>query len=298
MSPRVGIRYEWSDAASVYATISKGYKAGGTSTGNNTEEEGNPAFNVDFDEETLWNYEVGIKSELIERRLRLNASVFFMDWEGLQVEAFRFLTPGDLSSNFEQTVNVDAEGQGAEVELLAAVTDNLTIGGAIGYLDTEITDEPPCDNPSMATCIQITGGFNVTAIGLEMPKAPEVTANVFGEYRWEFGSNQAWVRAEYLHRDSQYSDIEALTNLQTRGPSPNQGLVRVVGDGEFPYKVPSFDVANLRGGVEWERVSITLYVANVSDEEYYTGTQENFGLSGIRLRPHPRTYGAQIGFKF
>ena len=106
------------------------------------------------------------------------------------------------------------------------------------------------------------------------------------------------MRAEYQHRDSQYSDIEALTNLQTRGPSPNQGLVRVVGPNEFPYKVPSFDVFNLRGGVEWERFAVTAYVQNVFGEDYYTGTQENFGLSGIRLKPHPRTFGANLSFKF
>ncbi len=41
--------------------------------------------------------------------------------------------------------------------------------------------------------------------------------------------------------------------------------------------MPSFDVVNLRGGFEWEHAYITLYVANVLDEEYYTGTQENFG---------------------
>ena len=75
--------------------------------------------------------------------MRLNASVFYMDWKNLQVEAFRLLTPGDLSSNFEQTVNVDSEGHGVEVELPAAPTDKFTIGGSIGYLDTEIKDEPP-----------------------------------------------------------------------------------------------------------------------------------------------------------
>jgi iron complex outermembrane receptor protein len=299
VSPRAGFRYAWSDDASIYATVSKGYKAGGTSTGNNTNTPNSDAFSVNFDEETLWNYEIGIKTEFADRRVRLNASLFFLDWDGLQVEAFRFLTPGDLSSNFEQTVNVDAEGTGGEIELLAMPWDNFTFGAAIGYLDTEITDEPACDNTSFGpTCIQITGGFDVTTIGLEIPKAPELTANAFGEYRWSIGSSEAWLRGEYVHRDSQYSDVEALTNLQTRGPSPNQGLVRVVGSDEFPYKVPSFDVANLRGGFEWEHTSITLYVQNVFDEEYYTGTQENFGLSGIRLRPHPRTFGAQVGYKF
>jgi iron complex outermembrane receptor protein len=246
------------------------------------------------------NYEVGIKTEFADRRVRLNASVFFLDWKDLQVEAFRFLTPGDLSSNFEQTVNVDSEAKGAEIELLARASERFTIGGAIGYLDTEITKEPTCDRvvPGRTTCIQITGGYTPTAIGLDMPKAPKITANLFGEYRWPVGANAAWVRGEFMHRDSQYSDIEALTNLQTRGPSPNQGLTRVVGPNEFPYKVPSYDVFNLRGGYEWEKASVTLFVQNVADEEYYTGTQENFGLSGIRLRPHPRTYGANITFKF
>jgi iron complex outermembrane receptor protein len=298
ISPRVGVRYAWSDEGSIYATISKGYKAGGTSTGNDTNNDGAPIA-IPYDDEELWNYEVGIKTEFADRRVRLNASVFFMDWKNLQVEAFRFLTSGDLSSNFEQTVNVDSEATGVEVELLTAPTDRLTLGASVGYIDTEITDEPACDQTTFGpTCIQITGGFAVTAIGLEMPKAPELTANAFGEYRWPIGSNEAWLRAEYVHRDSMYSDIEALTNLQTRGPSPNTGIARVVGDDEFPYKVPSFDVANLRGGFEWEHTSITVYVQNVFDEEYYTGTQENFGLSGIRLRPHPRTFGAQLAYRF
>jgi iron complex outermembrane receptor protein len=110
--------------------------------------------------------------------------------------------------------------------------------------------------------------------------------------------NTGWVRVEYTHRSSQYSDLEALTNQQTLGPSPNQGLTRVVGPDEFPYKVPSFDVVNLRFGYDWERAGFIVYAQNLFDEKYYTGTQENFGLSGIRLRPHPRTLGANVTFKF
>jgi len=39
-------------------------------------------------------------------------------------------------------------------------------------------------------------------------------------------------------------------------------------------------------------------VQNAGDEEYYTGTQENFGISGIRLRPHPRVVGGAVNFNF
>jgi iron complex outermembrane receptor protein len=298
VSPRAGLRFAWSGTGSVYLTVSKGYKAGGASTGNDSNNNSAPLV-LRYKAETLRNYELGIKTEFADRRVRLNASVFYLDWKDLQVEAFRFLTPGDLSSNFEQTVNVDAEGKGAEIELLAQPLQGFTLGAALGYLDTEITDQPECGIPlGPPTCIRITGGFNVNAIGLDMPKSPKHTATMFGEYRWPVGGNSAWVRGEVMHRSSQYSDIEALTNLQTRGPSPNAGLTRVVGPNEFPYKVPAYDVFNLRFGYEGQRTSFTLYAQNLFDEKYYTGTQENFGASGIRLRPHPRTIGGSVSFKF
>ena len=287
-APRIGFRYQANDEWNLYGTISKGYKAGGSSVGNNTNA-GNVPFIVPFDEETLWNYEVGFKSELADRRVRVNGSVFYLEWSDLQLEAFRFLTPGDLSSNFEQTVNVeDAEAFGVELEVVALATDNFTLGGAFGYLDTEITSN---------STAEITGGFVVNLQGLDIPKAPETTLNVFGEYTWELGDNEAWFRAEFIHRDGQYSDVEGLTNAQTRGPSPNSGLVRTL-TSEFPYLSPDFDVVNLRGGYRWENFDVTVYVQNATDEEYYTGTQENFGASGIRLRPHPRTMGVSANLRF
>jgi iron complex outermembrane receptor protein len=294
LTPRFVARYELSDDLSIYGTVSKGYKAGGSSVGNNTNQPGSPAFAVKFDEETLWNYELGFKSELLDNRVRLNGSVFYLEWSDLQMEAFRFLTPGDLSSNFEQTINIeDAEATGIELELQALVTDGLTLSGAIGYLDTEITSD---------TEAQITGGFVVDLEGLELPKAPELSANLAGEYRVPLtiaGCDcEGWVRLEYVHRDGQYSDIEGLTNKQTRGPSPNAGLVREMPYGEFPYLSPDFDVWNLRAGLDLASWSLAVYAQNLGDEEYYTGTQENFGVSGIRLRPHPQIFGGSIAYRF
>ena len=290
LTPRFVANYHVNDDFSVYGTISKGYKAGGNSVGNNTNQPGSPAFVVPFNEETLWNYELGFKSEFMDNRLRLNASVFYLQWSDLQMESFRFLTPGDLSSNFEQTINIeDAEAMGAEFELLAAITDNFTLSGSLGLLDTEMTSD---------TTAQLTGGFFVDLKGLDLPKAPDLTASLAGEYRWTLGNNEAWLRLEYMHRSSQYSDIEGLTNLQTRGPSPNSGVVREMPYGEFPYKAPAFDLFNLRAGYLLENWAFNVYVQNLFEEKYYTGTQENFGWSGIRLRPHPRIIGGSISYKF
>ena len=62
--------------------------------------------------------------------------------------------------------------------------------------------------------------------GLELPKAPELTFNLALDYRFDVGGNDAWIRGEFIHRDGQFSDVEALTYLQTDGPSPNSGLAR------------------------------------------------------------------------
>jgi iron complex outermembrane receptor protein len=282
-APRLAVTYAASDNVNIYGVISKGYKAGGNSVGNNTNQPGEPAFSVSFEPETLINYEVGVKSELLDRRLRLNATAFFLQWEDLQVEAFRFLTPGDLSSNFEQAVNIEeAEALGLEVEFVALLSDSLTVGGSFGLLDTEITSD---------STAEITGGATVNLKGLVIPKAPENTLNLFAELRLPFGDNEWWLRGEVISRDGQYSDVEGLTNLQTRS-------FREVGPGEFPYLSPSYTVFNLRGGIDWERVSLMVYVQNAGDEEYYTGTQENFGISGIRLRPHPRVIGGAVNISF
>ena len=65
---------------------------------------------------------------------------------------------------------------------------------------------------------------------------------------------------------------------------------------DFPLQVPSYDVVNLRAGISGDRWAITAYVENVFDENYYTGTQENFGIGGIRIRPHFRTAGVYVRF--
>ncbi len=300
-APRLGARFQVTDDTNIYAMVSKGYKPGGNSVGNNTNAPGAPAFNTKYDKETMWTYEIGFKSELFDNRLRLNASFFHMEWNNLQFESFFFLTPGDLSTNFEQFINIDdAEADGIEAEFVALVTDNLTISGGIGLLSTEITSP---------TVVELSGGWRPDINGHSLPKSPNLTANVVGEYRWPIGNNEAWVRLEYIHRHEQYSDIEGVANLQLNGESPNSIANRIAnpgsapvfhnaGAGEFPYLSPTYDLLNLRAGFEMGSWSVMGYVENLTDEKYYTGTQENFGASGIRLRPNPMTIGGSISYSY
>ena len=63
---------------------------------------------------------------------------------------------------------------------------------------------------------------------------------------------------------------------------------------DFPFKVPAYEIVNIRAGISGSNWSLTAYVENVFDKNYYTGTQENFGLGGIRIRPHFAVWGLNL----
>ena len=296
LSPRLALSYDLSDEATVYATVSRGYKAGGFSLDRNGAD--NSAVNEVFDPEILTNYEVGVKSELFGGRARFNAAAFLLDWQDLQLETFFFLVPGDATSNVQLTINVEeARATGLEAELAALLTDNLTLTGGIGVIDTEIQSDDVA---------RLSGNLFVNLKGQPLPRAPELTFSMAADYRFTLDQWDGWARLEYIYKDSQYSTIEDVTYLQTSGvtvygdPLTQMSPIAQVpnrSDG-FPFRTPEADIVNLRVGVNldecWEVVG---YVENLTDEAYYTGTGENFGLSGFRLRPHPRIWGAKVSYK-
>ena len=70
----------------LYGTVSRGYKAGGYTVDYDANSPDMGIVRERFDEETLWNYEIGLRSEWFDRRLRLNISGFYLEWSDLQLE--------------------------------------------------------------------------------------------------------------------------------------------------------------------------------------------------------------------
>ncbi len=240
-----------------------------------------------------------MKSELFDGRARFNAAVFQLDWKDLQLETFFFLVPGDATSNVELTINVQkARATGLEAELAALITENLTITGGVGVIDTEILSDDVA---------RLSGNLFVNLKGEPLPRAPELTFSLAADYEFTLDQWDGWARLEWIYKDSQFSTIEDVTYLQTSGvtiysdPVTQEDWIAQVPsrtDG-FPFRTPEADIFNLRAGVHlnacWEVVA---YVENLTDEKYYTGTGENFGFSGFRLRPHPRIWGAKVNYRF
>jgi iron complex outermembrane recepter protein len=294
-SPRLSLSYEMSDDSRLYATASRGYKAGGIQLNNPQILAQLPGRNLaePFDPEELWNYELGFKAELLDHRLRANAAIFYIDWKDVQTESATVVSdPNDPTTirSFTDTFNIDVKIKGIELETSVVLTRGLTLSAGVGYLDSSMKD--------FTYNLQ---GMTWDLDGQPLPRAPEWTLNAAGQYDFTLGTaTDSWVRLEWAHRSKSYSDLEALASglAPIADPSGVQADLGVTFPRPpYPFQVPAFDVVNLRAGVERGSWSLTAYVENLLEENYYTGTQENFGYGGIRLRPHPRQWGLRVSFK-
>ena len=159
-SGRLGLRYELTDDASVYATYNRGFKSGGFFGGLAT----TPEELIPYDNEKLDAFEVGLKSELLERRLRLNLSAFYYDYQDQQVFA-QALRNGLTVLVLDNAAN--SEVYGAEVEATARITRNLSIDVGLSLLDASYGE-------------YVSEGDDFS--GNRLPQSPKVTFNVAANY--------------------------------------------------------------------------------------------------------------------
>lgn len=263
ISPKLTLSYQFDDDMMGFMTVSKGFKSGGiqfgTQFGSST-----------YESEILWNYEAGMKSELFDNRLRLNATVFYMDWEDIQAEFNEgVLIDGELQFFHGIQNAASARSYGLEADLTALVTDNLIVNAGFGYVNAKFIE---FENAFVENATHDLSGRN-------LPGAPEWTANADAEYGFRLMDLDWFSRLEWFYRGESEPDLRSLVN-----------------DG-FPWDVPSFNHVNLRLGVEAERFSVVAYVENLLDETYYTNAYEKVFWGGVHLEPSKQVFGISLNFR-
>lgn len=131
MTPKASVSWRASPTALLYASAAKGFKSGGfdgRATSNFTFQPFNP--------ETVWGYELGIRSTWADRRIVANGALFYNDYRDLQVTSFGAdPVSGTFVSLFTNAAK--ARTQGAELELEARPLSDLTVNVAAGFLDAK-----------------------------------------------------------------------------------------------------------------------------------------------------------------
>ena len=144
---KVVIDYAYADDAMIYASVARGYKAGGVNTDGSLS-----ASDRDFDTEYQWAYEVGAKHSLMDNRLQTRLAIFYTQREDQQVKGSILVTRDDMSTEFIDYIDNAAEGDnyGVEFEAVFQASDQLELSAALGWLETEFDEYVTDDGEDMS----------------------------------------------------------------------------------------------------------------------------------------------------
>jgi iron complex outermembrane receptor protein len=268
-SPKIGVEYQASEDVLLYASWQQGYRSGGyifrapqTDLSN-----ADPGF---YEREKVTAYEVGMKSDLLDNRLRLNLAAFYTDWEDIQRQLQFGNDAGDI---FQTTKNVeDSHVWGLEAEVQAILGydmlldgDNLRVDTSVGWHDSEHDSD------------YILGGVNLK--GQEFGQ-PDTTLYLGATYRHPLGDGDLSWRASYSYTADYWSEgaRQATAINKYRSKDIVDATVRyTAGDGRY---------------------HVGLFVKNLTNDEYYE-IRVPFGPDfGVAMEGVPRTYGIEVGFTY
>ena len=268
VSGNISLNYTINDDVSVYGRLARGFRApsiqGRVLFGN--------AVTV-ADSETLDSFEIGLKSELLENRMRVNASVYMLEVSDQQ------LTAGSGTANANQLINAaKSTGYGVELDTELSVTDNLSLTLGVSFNDTQIEDPDlsilPCGAP--CTVEDPEGSFigSVSIDGNDLPRAPRWMSNFVARYARPMGDGELILQTDWVYR----SDFSMF----------------LYDSAEFHAE--SFLEGGLNVGYVTERWEVGLYGRNITDEIKLIAAIDFNNLEGIIN--DGRTYGIEAKINF
>lgn len=224
-TPRVTLSYQAAENVNLYGLVSKGNKPGGFNTTvyradlSDAAREQLLAQGLDkFEEEETWNYELGVKSDLLDGRLRLNASVFLIDWTNQQLTQTGPVTRrnGSLFSNSYTTNVGESEVKGFELESQWAFAQGWQAGLNYSYTDAKIIhfisqDQADLFSTSPAPDLNDPAA---DAAGNTLPRVPKHKATLSlmrdGQFSngWEYSANM-----DSTYESRRYVQVDNLAYL-------------------------------------------------------------------------------------
>ncbi|MBD3729324.1 MAG: TonB-dependent receptor [Sphingomonadales bacterium] len=133
---RISADYRFSPQVLVYANVGTGFKGGGVTA---RPFDAAQALNGSFGPETVTAYELGLKTDLLDRRLRLNLAGFINDYKDIQLPLISCASLGSNAPCGARQNAGDGRIKGFEAELMAEPTDGLMIDGSLSYITGKFT---------------------------------------------------------------------------------------------------------------------------------------------------------------
>lgn len=299
-APRVIASFKLNDNVRLNGQIAKGFRLGGINDPLNR-----PLCTAadlvtfggreTWEDETLWNYEVGAKTSIAGGRGTFNAALFRADITDLQAT----VTAGSCSSRVVFNVP-KARSTGAELEFEIAPNDAFDFAVSATKVNSELR--------STLTSTDANGNVSVVAgieEGARLPTVPEFQMAAAATYHWRTSSLAGYVTGAYQHIGSRYTQI----GDQAEGfGTVNLNSFGTVGIGgpftqntfTFDPELPAYDILNLRFGILKGRFDTALFVNNVTDETAFLALDQERGTRARvgYLTNQPRTFGISTRVAF
>ncbi|WP_052134519.1 TonB-dependent receptor [Sphingomonas sp. 37zxx] len=296
LTGKFGVQQDFSNDVMAFATYSRGYKGQGFDLTSSFVRPTHPASRP-IEPETADSYELGLRSSMFDRRVTVNLTAFWTDYDNFQSQA---LEP-ELGGAFILANVGSVRTRGVESELFVRATDWLRFNGSAAYIDAKVRSYPNGECYFGQTAAQgclpnATGGRSQDLVGAALPNSPEWKFNVGADMNvplgnlpvdLTFNSNYTWQSEAFF----------ALTN----DPATRQD---------------AYGITNLSIGFEEkksQRYSITLLARNLFDVNYF-GTIRNDASSfadnpypnaspvtniiGLRARDSARYLGVRLAFRY
>jgi iron complex outermembrane receptor protein len=266
--------YQFTDMVMGYASFSRGYKSGGFNLVVYDPRPARP--------EVLDAYEIGLKSDLLDRRLRLNASVFQYNIDSPQVQLQSGTTVVTSNAGSSRV-------KGAEIEVQAAVAHDFNLRFSATYLDSKylsygtldalgnvINGAPSAPQNPVSPYGTISPLRSIIANGNDTPQAPRLTVNAGLDYAVDTSMGRVFFAVDYYYNDGFYWE-------------PDNFL-----------RQKSYGLLNGRVKLQpTEHLAVSLWGKNLTDEHYVSQAVSQEGPAGYPyLAAPPRTYGVSLDWQF
>ena len=297
IQPKVSWRWTATDSVNVYASWGIGFRSGGFNSLGSADliefwfNTGLPpvyqnpvnaqlVIEDTYEKEVSSSFELGVKTQWLDRRLQLNAAVFTTDVEDNQFFEF-FAGPFGLLRVVTTIDETTISGFEADFNWLA--TDNFSVFGGVGFLDSEI--EENINRP--------------LSVGNDVPQAPDETYNLGAQLVFPMGNNnQIFARVDFQHVGEMWFHTLQGEPTPTIWDAFNGGGGFITQDFS-KTKRDAYDTVDLRIGFEGERWTATVWGRNITDEDYLEEVIPAAEFGGSFIHPATTaTYGADVSFRF
>lgn len=252
--------------------------------------------------DSLDNFELGLKTEMFDRKLQLNLSAYLMNWRNVQLN---FYNPAAGLGNTSFALNgPNYRVKGLEAQFVGRPTRNLIIQGSFTYNDNKQTNSPcfvsnVAGSPTLGQCVtqvyskatasNIAFGNPFGAAGTVSAFSPHFQGDIRGRYNWDLNADmKAFVSAGVVYNSAEYNEPATY---------PSGDGVVVPGTTLLRYRMPGYALVDASFGVSKGNLSLQVFGSNITNSHASTFTSSTqFIKSEVPVRP--MVYGVKIGTKF